>query len=102
MKKAFFILLALFAPTVSADVSQIFIAQDGTQFPVTSIAGSPTYQTDLVTAETLFTEYQSSYEYTDFTVRTIDSISSNYFDVFTSENGTSLTCFSSSGQSLGT
>lgn len=102
MKKALFILPALFASTVSADISQIFIAQDGTQFPVTSIAGSPTYQEDIIAAETIFAEYQSTYEYTDFTVRTIDSISGNYFDIFTSENGSSLTCFSSSGQPLGT
>lgn len=102
MKKALLFLLATTASPVSAAINQILIAQDGTQFPVASTTESPTYQTDLNTATVSLERYQTANQFEDFTIRTVDSASGNYFDVFTSANGVSFTCFSSNGQVLGT
>ena len=102
MKKALFVLLVLFVSTVSADISQIFIAQDGTQFPIPSIAGSPTYQTDITTAAIALDSYQTANQFDAFTLRTIDSVSGNYFDILATPTGESFSCFSSAGQLLGT
>lgn len=102
MKKALFILLAMFASTVSAALNQVLIAQDGTQFPITSIVGSPTYQTDVTTAAIALDNYQTANQFDAFTLRTTDTVSGNYFDILATPTGETFSCFSSAGQLLGT
>lgn len=102
MKKALFISLAMFASTVEAAFNQILIAQDGTQFPITSIVGSPTYQTDVSTAAIALDNYQTANQYDAYTLRTTDTVSGNYFDILATPTGETFSCFSSAGQLLGT
>lgn len=102
MKKALFILLALFSSVVSAAINQILIAQDGSQFPIASIVGSPTYQADVLAATTALESYQTANQFDTFTLRTIESTSGNYFDFLSTPTGVSFSCFSSAGQLLGT